>query len=109
MNNVIFFKIYINIITSIPNEWLLIISDIHGLNISGGEPLPDPADLHCGPDQVVQRAQDRRAAAAHLRDRRQCVRAHAPLRPGPVHRHQRRVGRGEDRIHQADTSVSRCY
>ena len=81
------------------------ISDIHRLNISSREPVPNTADLHGRPDQVVQGAEDRGAAPTHLRDRRQCLRAHASVQAGPVHRHQWRIRCWEDGVNETDPAV----
>lgn len=68
------------------NEFFLLnIPDLHRIDISSGEPLPDTANLHGGSDQIIQRTEDRRTAAAHIRYRRQCVCAHATVQAGPVH------------------------
>ena len=53
------------------------LSDVHRVDPGGGEPVPDPADLHVGADQAVQGEEDRRAAAAHLRHRRRGLPEHA--------------------------------
>ena len=82
------------------------ISDFHRLDPGRREPLPDPPHLHLGADQAVQGEEDRRAAAPHLCHRRQLLQPDEADPPGPVHRHQRRVGGRQDGEHQADPPVS---
>ena len=63
-------------------------ADVHRIDPGGDESVPGVADLHGGADPGVPRQEDRRDAAAHLRDRRQRVHEHEALRAGPVCDHQ---------------------
>ena len=63
-------------------------TDVHGFDSGRDEPLPDPQHLHGRGDTAVQESQDRRTAAAYIRDRRQRVPQHATIHAGPMHHHQ---------------------